>query len=186
MIYSIAAWFPDNPIFSALSSIILNLIVAISGVLPSTFITVGTVGVFGLEKALLILICGEALGAIVSFILYRKGVQKFLSFPKMGNSQNKYLAKLRNSKGMTTFFIVLFLRILPFVPSGAVTLTAALSKMNLLSFCFASTIGKIPALFIEAYSVSHVLRLEREWQIGLIVFVMIILLISLIYKKSIK
>lgn len=182
----IAAWFPDNPLFLALSSVILNLIVAISGILPSTFITVGTVGVFGLEKGLFILICGEALGAIVSFILYRKGVQKFLSFPKMGNIQNKYLAKLRNSKGMTTFFIVVLLRILPFVSSGAVTLTAALSKMSLLSFCFASTLGKIPALFIEAYSVSHVLRLEREWQIGFIVFVIIILLIYLFYKKRMK
>ena len=34
--------------------------------------------------------------------------------------------------------------------------------MKLFSFSVASTIGKIPALFVEAYSVSHILNLPNR------------------------
>ena len=83
-------WMPTNPFLAAFISIGLNIIVAITGVLPSAFITVGTVGFFGFKWALLILIVGEAAGAIVSFILYRKGVHKLLAKPKMNSKENKF------------------------------------------------------------------------------------------------
>jgi uncharacterized membrane protein YdjX (TVP38/TMEM64 family) len=176
-------WMPTNPILAAFISIGLNIIVAITGVLPSAFITVGTVSVFGFKMALLILILGEAVGAIVSFILYRKGVHKLLSKPKINRKENKFLRRLKNTDGMTAFFIVVLLRIIPFVPSGIVTLTAALGKMKLISFSVASTLGKIPALFVEAYSVSQVLTLQTEWQIGLILVMIILFLFYLVWKR---
>lgn len=176
-------WMPTNPILAAFISIGLNIIVAITGVLPSAFITVGTVSVFGFKMALLILILGEAAGAIVSFILYRKGLHKLLSKPKINRKENKFLRRLKNTDGMTAFFIVVLLRIIPFVPSGVVTLTAALSKMKLTSFSVASTLGKIPALFVEAYSVSQVLSLQTEWQIGLILVMIILFLFYLVWKR---
>jgi uncharacterized membrane protein YdjX (TVP38/TMEM64 family) len=176
-------WMPTNPILAAFISIGLNIIVAITGVLPSAFITVGTVSVFGFKMALLILILGEAAGAIVSFILYRKGVHKLLSKPKINRKENKFLRRLKNTDGMTAFFIVVLLRIIPFVPSGIVTLTAALGKMKLISFSVASTLGKIPALFVEAYSVSQVLTLQTEWQIGLILVMIILFLFYLVWKR---
>lgn len=176
-------WFPSNPGLAALISIGLNIIIAIIGVLPSAFITVGTVIFFGFKMGLIILIAGEAAGGIVSFILYRKGLHKLSTYPrfKMGN---KYINRLKNTDGLTAFFIVILLRILPFVPSGAVTLTAALSKMGLLTFSIASTLGKIPALFIEAYSVSYVLNLKTEWQISVIIFVVALFLFYLFWKRS--
>ena len=42
------------------------------------------------------------------------------------------------------------------------TLFAALGKMSLLSFSIASTIGKIPALWIEVYSAYHVMNGTNE------------------------
>jgi uncharacterized membrane protein YdjX (TVP38/TMEM64 family) len=181
-------WFPTNPGLAAVISIGLNIMVAIIGVLPSAFITIGTVGIFGFKIGLFILIIGEASGAIVSFLLYRKGLYKlFSTYPKINNMEkNKFLCRLKNTKGITAFFIVILLRILPFVPSGAVTITATLSKMGLFSFSIASTLGKIPAMFIEAYSVSYVLNLKPELQIGLIIFVVILFLFYLLWERKKK
>ncbi|MCQ6274926.1 TVP38/TMEM64 family protein [Bacillus sp. V3B] len=181
---SLLDWIPTNPFLTALISIGLNIIVAITGVLPSTFITVGTVDIFGFKLALSILIIGEAAGAIISFILYRKGVHKLLSKPRINQKENKFLLKLKNADTMTAFFIVILLRIIPFVPSGLVTLTAALSKMRLVAFSTASTIGKIPALVVETYSVSQVLSLQTEWKIGLIFASIILLFFYLLWKRK--
>ena len=75
-------WFPSNAVWGVIISVVLNILVAITGILPSAFITVATVGFFQFEYALIILIIGEALGAIVSFILYRKGVKKIIILSK--------------------------------------------------------------------------------------------------------
>ena len=180
-------WFPSNPLWGVIISIVLNILVAITGVLPSAFITVATVGFFQFEYALIILIIGEALGAIVSFLLYRKGVKKILSYPKMSTiHENKYLQKLSTTDGWSAIFIVLLLRVIPFVPSGTVTLTAALSSIHVISFSIASTIGKIPALVIEAYSVAHVLNLQKEWQIVIIFVVIVLFLVYVGFKKGKK
>ncbi|WP_246197213.1 TVP38/TMEM64 family protein [Cytobacillus depressus] len=159
-------WFPVNPILAVLFSLIINMLIAISGILPSAFITAGNIAFFGFEKGLVVSIAGEAAGAIVSFVFYRKGLIKLL--PSLEKTKSRLLLKLKNTAGAEAIFLVLLLRFLPFIPSGAVTLAAAFSKMGLVSFSVASTLGKIPSLFIEAYSVNQVLSLKTEWQIAII------------------
>lgn len=174
-------WLPANPIFAGMISIILNILIAIAGVLPSAFVTVWTVGTFQFHIALAILIAGEALGAIVSFILYRMGLRKL----KLDNRlKNNFLRRLKNTKGTDAIFLIIFLRLLPFIPSGLVTMTAAFSKMKLLPFSIASTIGKIPALFIEAYSVYHILNLSAKIQMGLILAILLAYTAYKKYKKN--
>lgn len=173
-----------NPIIAALISILLNIAIAITGILPSTFITVGTVGIFGLKIGLLILIIGEAAGAIVSFILYRKGIRKISSITKYRHFNNKFLQRLSNNEGVSAILLVILLRILPFVPSGVVTLAAAFSRMSLLAFSFASTLGKIPALFLEAYSIAYVLELNTKWQLGLAFLGIVVFLFYWQWKRS--
>lgn len=176
-------WITGHPILTAITSISLNILIAITGVLPSAFITIGTVGLLGLKTGIIILIAGEAAGAIVSFILYRKGIKKLAENPKINKVQHKLLRKLNKTDVISAFFIVILLRLLPFVPSGAVTLAAALSHMRLLSFSIASTLGKIPALYIEAYSAYHVLKLKAQWQLGLFLLIMILFIFYLLWKK---
>lgn len=183
MANTLLQWFPNHWLLMVLISIGLNILIAITGILPSTFITVGTVGFFGFKIGLFILIVGEAAGAIVSFILYRKGVNKLSSYSKIQHFENKFLGKLKNTDGMTAIILVILLRILPFVPSGAVTLTSALSKMRLLTFSVASTLGKVPALFIEAYSINHVLHLAFKWQLGIILIIFVPFLLYQLWKR---
>ncbi|PAE26640.1 VTT domain-containing protein [Bacillus sp. 7894-2] len=172
----------DEPILAACFSISMNIAAAITGFLPSAFITAGTVVVFDLKLGLIILIIGEAAGAIISFILYRKGITKLTaSFPQLKN--DNLFSKLKNAEGPVAFYMIVLLRVLPFVPSGAVTLAAAYSKMRLLPFGIASTIGKVPALFMEAFAVSHILKFERELQIVIFLFIAFFFLIYYLYKN---
>ncbi|PLR84929.1 TVP38/TMEM64 family protein [Bacillus canaveralius] len=173
-------WFPVNPIVAALISIAFNIAIAISGVVPSAFITAGNIAFFGFETGLIVSIAGEAAGAIVSFVIYRKGINKFTTDRKM---KNTFLRKLKNTGGVEAAILVLLLRILPFVPSGAVTLAAGLSKMGLISFSIASTVGKAPSLLIEAYSVNTVFNLKMEWQLGILIFVIVVLFAYFVRKR---
>lgn len=161
-----------QPILLAiLFSLAVNIIISIAGILPSTVVTAANIFYFGFAGGLIVSIVGEALGAVISFFLYRKGLyrltQKFSSRPAP-----KLLVKLKNTKGAEAFFLVLALRIFPFAPSGLVTLTASISKMSAAAFVFSSTLGKIPALFIEAYSVNQVLGWKMEYQLAAGIFIL--------------
>jgi uncharacterized membrane protein YdjX (TVP38/TMEM64 family) len=177
----IPQWIPLNTTTALLISIILNILIAISGVVPSAFLTAWNITFFGFNTGLIVSIIGEAAGAIISFILYRKGLSKLT---EKFQTKNRFLAKLKSTTNLEGIFLVLLLRVLPFVPSGAVTLAAAISKMGLISFSIASTVGKIPSLLIEAYSVHKVLQFETEWQIGILLMLVIGYIIYLFLKKK--
>ncbi|WP_240542736.1 TVP38/TMEM64 family protein [Exiguobacterium qingdaonense] len=146
-------------------SVLLNSVIAVAGVLPSAFLTAINVSVLGLVPGILVSIVGEAVGAIISFILYRKALHRYTS-PDSGRFQ-----RLREAGGAEAWFLVLGMRLMPFVPSGLVTLSAAFSRMTLLSFAVASTIGKVPALIIEGIAVTAAIRLTVGWQLFLVVLV---------------
>jgi len=142
-----------------LISIAINIVISILGVVPSVFLTAANLVVFGFWKGTFLSFVGEAVGAIVSFLLYRKGFRKlsetkWFSYPKV--------KRLLAAEGVEAFSLVLSLRLLPFVPSGLVTFVAAIGRMSLLLFLVASSLGKLPALLLEAYSVYQVMN--WTWQ----------------------
>jgi uncharacterized membrane protein YdjX (TVP38/TMEM64 family) len=77
---------------------------------------------------------------------------------------------LQETEGYRAFFLVLGLRLFPFAPSGLVTLAGATSRISWVHFAIASTLGKIPALLLEAYSVYRVLEWGLEGKIILTIF----------------
>ena len=165
-------------------SIIFNIIISILAIVPSVFLTAANIIVFGLPLGITISIAGEALGAIVSFSLYRIGVQKFTTNRHI---QSSMLQKLQYAKGWQAFWLIIGLRVLPFMPSGAVTFISALSKVTLGIFAIASTLGKIPALLIEAFSVYGLLTLSPEMNIGLTCFgigILCVLFFKFYHRKT--
>lgn len=147
-------------------SIVFNIIISLAGFIPSVFLTAINITLFGVVEGTIISIVGEAFGAIISFSCYRLGFQKF--------AQKKLHAypsteRLLYADGKEAFLLVLSFRLVPFVPSGLITLLAALGKMSLLSFSIASTIGKIPSLLIEVYSTYHVINgtNEAKWVVAI-------------------
>ena len=155
MVVQVLQWFEEAGLYAVWISLHLNIIISILGIIPSVFITAANISFFGFGHGLLLSILGEALGAIISFGLYRKGIAKV---KQKISITNKYLGKLQNTEGSEAFLLILLLRIFPFAPSGVVTLASAYSKVGLLNFSIASTLGKIPALVIEAYSIYKIIK----------------------------
>jgi uncharacterized membrane protein YdjX (TVP38/TMEM64 family) len=141
--------------FAEVISILLNIVISITGFVPSFFLTIINVKLFGFSGGLFVSIIGESLGALVAFWLYRLGARKLV---QKKNSDHPKIQRLLYVKGKEAFFLILSLRFIPFVPSSLVTLFASLGSVSWISFALASTIGKIPALWMEVYAVHEVLN----------------------------
>ena len=161
-----------------LISLALSIVLAVVGVLPSVFITAANILFFGFWPGTLISFLGEALGAVVAFMLYRKGFKKGVdaAMKKFPQAQRLITARSREA-----FFLVFSLRLLPFVPSGVVTFAGAVGAVSLITFVVASSLGKIPALLLEAWSVQQVT--DFGWQGKLILTAAALSLIFFALKK---
>ncbi|MBD8069268.1 TVP38/TMEM64 family protein [Bacillus sp. PS06] len=155
-------------------SLLINILFSILGVIPSVFITAANLLVFGYWKGTIISFLGETIGAIVSFWLYRKGFKRY-----MGKKLDRYplVSKLLGTKGKDAFILILSMRLFPFAPSGLVTFASAIGEVSLIVFLFASIIGKIPALLMEAYSVNQVTNWTTEGKL----IIVILSIVGLIY-----
>lgn len=147
--------FKEYPQLAVIISICLSIIIAIIGILPSVFITAANLLFFGFWNGTLLSFLGEAIGAAISFLLYRKGFKKMTE-----EKLHKYprVKQLINAENKKAFSLVFSLRLIPFVPSGLITFAAAVGKVTFAVFLAASSLGKIPALFIEAISVYEVTK----------------------------
>jgi uncharacterized membrane protein YdjX (TVP38/TMEM64 family) len=172
-------FFQQHPQLAIAISLLISIIIAVLGVIPSVFITGANILFFGFWPGILISFLGEAIGAAVAFVLYRKGfkkgVQKKLdAFPKA--------SQLIEADGKEAFGLILSLRLLPFVPSGLVTFAAAIGKVSAALFIAASSLGKIPALLIEGYSVYK--AAQAPWQIKLLLALVAVILFVIILRKK--
>ena len=139
---------------------------AILGVIPSIFITAANIIFFGFWNGTLISFLGESIGAGVAFVLYRKGFRARSAKALEKHPQVKRLIEAGNREA---FYLVLSLRLIPFVPSGLVTFAAAIGRSSLPVFFTASSLGKMPALLVEATSVYGLM--EFSWQGKLILLI---------------
>lgn len=172
-------FFTENAQIAIFFSLLINIFISVLGIIPSFFLTAANISFFGFWSGTAVSFLGEALGAIVSFYIYRKGfktVSKTIStekFPKV--------KKLLDVEGKEAFYLILAFRLFPFVPSGIVNIFAALGRVSLLTFLISSSIGKIPALMIEAYSVLQITQFNTEGKI--ILSIISIYLFSKIIKS---
>ena len=166
MVNNLLRLFSDYPHVAILISICISIIVAIAGVVPSVFVTAANILFFGFWYGTLISFLGEAIGAGVSFILYRWGFKKNIS---KGIEKYPRVKKLINAEGKEAFFLVFSLRLIPFVPSGLITFAGAVGKISFPVFLLASSLGKLPALLIEGYSVYQVTQFNWQGKIILLV-----------------
>lgn len=153
-------------------SLVISILIAVLGVIPSVFVTAANIAFFGFWNGTLISFLGEALGAVVAFVLYRTGFKK-LSQPQL--NKHPKVRRLVEARGKEAFLLILSLRLIPFVPSGLVTFVAAIGKVSLLTFLIASSLGKAPALLMEAYSVYQVTQFGWQGKVILLLVALAIL-----------
>lgn len=127
-------------------SLSISIIIAILGIIPSVFVTGANILFFGPIFGFFISIMGEVIGGWITFRLYRKGFKK--GFDSLTN-KHKLLENIAKSSGNKCAFLILQGRIIPFIPSGVVTLAAAISEIDDFRYTIATFIGKIPSILIE-------------------------------------
>lgn len=166
-----------------LISLLLSVVVAVLGLVPSFFITAANILFFGFWQGTIISFIGETIGAAIAFLLYRRGFKKasqknFERYPKVH--------KLLNAEGKKAFYLIFSLRLLPFVPSGIITFAAAIGRVTFPTFIISSSLGKIPALLIEAYSVYQVTQFGWQGKVilGIIAVCIIYYAINMLNRKA--
>ncbi|MGM9985818.1 MAG: TVP38/TMEM64 family protein [Bacillaceae bacterium] len=163
----------DTLLISFIISILLNIFINIVAIVPSFFLTAFNVAVFGVIGGMIVSFIGEAIGCGVAFLLYKKG---FRTFVEKRTNNVPFIKKILDVTGVQAFFLVFICRVLPFVPSGLVTLYGAIGKMSFVVFITASTIGKIPALIVETFST----YVAMNW-IGNTIFFVTVVIIAVIF-----
>ena len=163
---SLVHFFQEYPDLAVFTSIGVSILVAVLGFLPSLFITAANIFFFGFWKGTVLSFTGESIGALLAFLLYRKGFREVSAgslqrFPR--------LRLLLEAKGKRAVLLVIAFRLLPLVPSGLITFAAAIGRIGILPFFLSSSLGKIPALLLEAYSVYQVTRLTWQGKILLVI-----------------
>lgn len=160
-------YFKEYPQLAILISLGISIGIAVLGIVPSVFITAANILFFGFINGTLISFLGEAVGAAIAFLLYRKGFKKITT-----QKLQKYpaLNRLMNAENKKAFSLIFSLRLIPFVPSGLITFAAAIGKVSFVVFLIASSLGKIPALLMEAGSVYEVTKFG--WQ-GKLILVLV-------------
>jgi uncharacterized membrane protein YdjX (TVP38/TMEM64 family) len=171
-------FFQQYPNLALLSSLFISILIAVLGVVPSVFVTAANILFFGFWQGIMVSFLGEALGAVVAFYLYRKGFKKGAA---QQLEKHKTVAALINADNKKAIWLILSLRLIPFVPSGLVTFAAAIGRVSALTFLVASSIGKLPALLLEGYAVYQVTAFG--WQGKLILTLVAVAILFFVIRQ---
>jgi uncharacterized membrane protein YdjX (TVP38/TMEM64 family) len=136
-------WIQNGSLISVFISIIFVSILVFFPVVPYPVLA-GSIGsVFGVWVGMTISLIGIMFGTMIMFYLSRYGfqqpAQKYLEkYPKV-KEYEAYFAK-------NAFLGILFVRLVPVVPSPVVNILSGLSHIKWYAFFIATFLGKIPAV----------------------------------------
>ncbi|QNB46255.1 TVP38/TMEM64 family protein [Thermanaerosceptrum fracticalcis] len=159
-------------------SIGLNVLISVSGLLPSVFLSGANALVFGLFWGGVVSWLGEVTGAVLSFLFYRYFVDSSLHVLAEQTTPYRFLQNFTPANG---FKAVMVARLLPLIPSGLVNLLAALTRIPLTTFVAATALGKIPSLVFETF-VGHDLLLWQTYWPRLLVLLFLSALVYIAFR----
>lgn len=176
--------FREYSMLSIPISLVLSIIIALSGVIPSVFVTGANIIFFGPITGFLISLIGETIGASITFVVYRKGFKK-----GAGNLRDKYklVKNIVESTGNKTALLIFEGRLVPFIPSGFITLAASISNINIRLFTIATIIGKIPSIALEALVSYDLINIQENFiRLGITIVSLILIFITIRKRENIK
>ena len=128
--------------YAVLVSVLLDVLVNVSGVLPSIFISTANALVFGLFWGFILSWLSEVIGVVISFLLMR------LMFRDLARHLMEKNRLIRKMGTYDNWKIVALSRMIPYLPNGLVTAVCAVSDISFLHHLEGSLIGKFPYVFI--------------------------------------
>jgi uncharacterized membrane protein YdjX (TVP38/TMEM64 family) len=178
----IAEFFNQFGIYAFIISITVSILIAISGIIPSFFVTAANILVFGPINGFVISWLGETIGALIAFYIYRFGLKKRAKL--LGNKYS-LINKLVESKGIYAGLLVFQGRLLPFIPSGFVTAGASVSQISPMQFTIWTALGKVPSLFLESVAAFDLINIHTNY-LRFSVTTTLIIFSHLFYRYLIK
>lgn len=169
---AILHFFQQYPNIAVLSSFVFSVVIAFIGIIPSFVITAANIHFFGFWEGLVITFLGEATGVLLGFLFYRKGFKKGVThkLEKYPKARTLLEADFRDA-----FWLVFSMRLIPIVPAGLVTFTAAMGRISAAGFVAAGMLGKLPSLFLEAYAVYQVVHFGWQGKVILVATAVVLL-----------
>ena len=145
-------WIKGGGSMSVIVSIVFVAILVFFTVMPFVVVA-GIIGaVFGTIYGSMISLAGALVGALIMFLMARYGfrdwAQRMLQkYPKVKEYES-YFEK-------NAFLGIVFVRVVPVVPSPAVNIISGISRVSLVTFFLASLLGKIPSIVIFTFAGSN-------------------------------
>ncbi|MCF0149169.1 MAG: VTT domain-containing protein [Clostridium sp.] len=152
--------FQQYSMYSIPISLLISIIIALLGVVPSIFITGANIVFFGPIWGFIISLLGEVIGGYITFIVYRLGFKKGVENIK---DKHKLLKAISEGRGKKVGLLIFEGRLIPFIPSGFVTLAAAISNINGTIFNLATFLGKIPSIALEALISYDLINIQQNY-----------------------
>ncbi|MEG2018426.1 MAG: VTT domain-containing protein [Clostridium sp.] len=168
--------------FALLISLLISILIALFGIIPSVFVTGANIIFFGPLWGFAISLLGETIGGWITFKVYRLGLKTISEKIK-----GKYILidKLLVSSGTKAGIFILEGRIIPFIPSGFVTLAASISSVNDKIFIISTFLGKIPSIALETLVSYDLINIQENYiRLALTLVALLSLLIYLKFYKS--
>jgi uncharacterized membrane protein YdjX (TVP38/TMEM64 family) len=175
-----AEWLKSFGIGAVLISLLLNICISVLGFVPSLFLSGANAVVFGIVPGYFISLAGEVLGAGVSFWLYRFGVSKI---KKINVDEWSWLQSINTSSRGKQMMLLLLARLTPLMPSGLITVVAALSSVKFLDFMIISLVGKAPSIALETLIGHDMIRLNDNFP-RLFITLMFMGVMLLLFRKK--
>lgn len=143
---------------------------------PFVLLAGANVAIFGMVLGVTINYVMACLGATTVFFLARK-----LGFEWVDKKISKYpMVRAFNERlGERGFFYILLGRLIPIIPSSAISLGAGVSKISIRSYMAGTWIGKIPIVILESL-IAHDVIYFKENKARLLLLVVIFAILMLI------
>ncbi len=155
-------------------SLIISIGISLVGILPSVFITGANIVFFGPINGFFISLLGETIGAYITFIIYRLGFKRKI---EKFTDRNRLISRIVKSDGREAGLLIFQGRIIPFIPSGIITIAASISNVDSTIFTVATLIGKVPSIALEALVSYDIININDNW------IRLVITVIGLIFVK---
>lgn len=176
----LAEWLGSFGIWAIFVSLLLSIIIAILGIVPTLFLSGANAVVFGLIPGFWISLTGEVLGAGVSFWLYRRGFGRIRPVKQESWVWLKRLNEVSRKRRAVILFLA---RLTPLIPSGVITFAAAVSHMRFWDFIMVTFIGKMPSILMETLIGHDVIRIEENYPRLLLSLLFLAFIYILMRKK---
>jgi uncharacterized membrane protein YdjX (TVP38/TMEM64 family) len=165
---------------SVLFIILVATVVALFPVIPFGLVG-GAIGVlFGPWLGGLVTWMSSLMASLLFFLVVRFGYQDWGH--RVLFQSYKPIHRLADQFERHAFIAILFARILPIVPSVAVNLFSALSRVPFQTYALASALGKLPAMLLYSVVGSSLWSSEEGWSLTLLIFMgYIVFLVITIY-----